>query len=143
MASYVVASATADFAHPQRQRVTSHRVRSRFLCNRRTDRPAGWSLAPTADSRATRAARSCCNGAKSETAWPTISADIWRQLKLGSLVLAAGFDEQDNLDGWWEAIMVRVDDRKFLVRWRDDSNDPTVSRRREHIALLYLELTSS
>ncbi len=43
---------------------------------------------------------------------------IWRQLKPGSLILAAGFDEE-NLDDWWEAIIVRVDDDGFLVRWRE------------------------
>ena len=47
------------------------------------------------------------SGAKTETASATISADLWRQLKPGALVLAAGFDEQDNLAGWWEAIIVR------------------------------------
>jgi hypothetical protein len=35
-------------------------------------------------------------GAKSETASPKISADLWRQLKPGALVLAAGFDKNDN-----------------------------------------------
>jgi hypothetical protein len=81
--------------------------------------------------------------AKSETASATISADLWRQLKPGSLVLAAGFDEQDNLAGWWEAIIVRIDDGEFLVRWRDEPNEPRVSRSREYIALLHPELTSS
>jgi hypothetical protein len=28
----------------------------------------------------------------------------------------AGFDEQDNLAGWWVAIIVRVDDGEFLIR---------------------------
>jgi hypothetical protein len=37
---------------------------------------------------------------------PTISADLWRQLKPGSQVLAAAFDEEDNLAGWWEAVIV-------------------------------------
>ncbi len=55
--------------------------------------------------------------AKAETASATIFADLWRQLKPGSLVLAAGFDEQYNLAGWWEAIIVRIDDGEFLVRW--------------------------
>jgi hypothetical protein len=44
------------------------------------------------------------------------------------LVLAAGFDEQDNLAGWWEAIIVRIDDGEFLVRWRDDPKEPRASR---------------
>jgi hypothetical protein len=47
---------------------------------------------------------------KIETASATISAGLWRQLKPGALVLAAGFDERDNLAGWWEAIIVRIDD---------------------------------
>jgi len=56
------------------------------------------------------------SGPKSETASATISADLWRQLKPGALVLAAAFDEQDNLDGWWDAVIVRIDDGEFLVR---------------------------
>ena len=75
--------------------------------------------------------------AKSETASATISADLWRQLKPGSLVLAAAFDEQDNLDGWWEAVIVRVDDGEFLVRWRDYPKEPVASRSHEYIALLH------
>jgi hypothetical protein len=81
------------------------------------------------------------SGAKAETASATISADLWRQLKPGSLVLAAGFDEQDNLAGWWEAIIVRVDDGEFLVRWRDEPNEPRASRSHEYIALLHPKLT--
>ena len=54
------------------------------------------------------------SGAKSETASATISADLWRQLNPGSLVLAAGFDQNDNLIEWWEAVIVRVDDNEFL-----------------------------
>ncbi|PNE10184.1 MAG: hypothetical protein CR217_15780 [Beijerinckiaceae bacterium] len=76
-------------------------------------------------------------GAKSETASATISADLWRQLKPGSLVLAAGFDKNDNLEGWWEAIIVRVDDREFLVRWQGYPNEPRSSRSQEYIALLH------
>ena len=81
------------------------------------------------------------SGAKSETASATISADLWRQLKPGALVLAACFDEQDNLDGWWEAIIVRVDDGEFLVRWRDYPKEPAASRSQEYIALLHPKIT--
>ena len=79
--------------------------------------------------------------AKSETASATISADLWRQLKPGALVLAACFDEQDNLAGWWEATIVRVDDGEFLVRWRDYPKEARVSRSHEYIALLQLKIT--
>ena len=77
------------------------------------------------------------NGTKSETASATISADLWQQLKPGSPVLAAGFDKNENLIGWWEAIIVRVDDGEFLIRWRDDPKEPRVSRSPEYIALLH------
>jgi hypothetical protein len=74
---------------------------------------------------------------KPETLPATISADLWNQLKPGSLVLAAGFDDEDNLNGWWEAIILRIDDGEFLVRWRDEPNLPTASRTRKYIALLH------
>jgi hypothetical protein len=80
---------------------------------------------------------------KAETASATISDDLWRQLKPGALVLAAGFDEEDNLAGWWEAIIVKIDDGEFLVRWQDEPNLPTASRSREYIALLHPTLTTS
>jgi hypothetical protein len=78
----------------------------------------------------------------SETPPATISADLWNQLKPGSLVLAAGFDDDDNLDGWWEAIIIRIDDGEFLVRWRDEPNLPLASRTREYIALMHPMMTS-
>ncbi len=81
------------------------------------------------------------SGAGAETASPTIFADLWRQLKPGSLVLAAGFDKNDNLDGWWEAMIVRVDDGEFLVRWQGYPNAPRSSRSQEYIALLHPKIT--
>jgi hypothetical protein len=79
--------------------------------------------------------------AQSETTSATISADLRRQLKPGSLVLAAWFDKRRNVDGWWEAIVVSVDDDDFLLRWRDDPKE-RISRSREHIALLHPALTN-
>jgi hypothetical protein len=34
-----------------------------------------------------------------------------------------------------------IDDDEFLVRWRDDQNEPRASRSREYIALLHSKLT--
>jgi hypothetical protein len=66
-----------------------------------------------------------------------ISPRLWQELKPGALVLAAGFDDDDNPAGWWEAIIVKVDDGEFLIRWRDAPNEPRVSLSREYIALLH------
>jgi hypothetical protein len=63
-----------------------------------------WTWAPTQSRN--RPGATFVSDAKSETASVTISADLWRQLKPGSL-LAAAFDEQDNLAGWWKATVVR------------------------------------
>jgi hypothetical protein len=83
------------------------------------------------------------SGTKAETASVTISTDLWRQLKPGALVLAAGFDDEDNLAGWWEAIIVRMDDGEFLVRWQDEPKEPLANRSREYIALLHPKLSTS
>jgi hypothetical protein len=48
-----------------------------------------------------------------------ISPRLWQELKPGTLMLAAGFDDDDNPAGWWDTIIVKVDDGEFLVRWRD------------------------
>jgi hypothetical protein len=48
---------------------------------------------------ATGQAAASATDAKSETTSATISADLWRQLKPGSLVLAAWFDKRPNVDG--------------------------------------------
>jgi hypothetical protein len=88
------------------------------------------------------AAASADTNSQPESASPTISTNLWQQLKPGSLVLAAGFDEQDNLAGWWEAIIVRIDDGEFLVRWRDEPLLPVASRSREYIALLHPIMTN-
>jgi hypothetical protein len=110
-----------------------------------------FSLAPASPGKiaelerllnaATDQGTTLASGAKSAS--ETISADLWRQLMPGSLVLAAGFDEEDNLAGWWEAIIVRVDDGEFLVRWRDEPDEPRASRSREYIALLHPNITGA
>jgi hypothetical protein len=73
----------------------------------------------------------------SESSSSGISSRLWRELKPGALVLAAGFDEEDNITGWWEAIVVKADEDEFLVRWRDAPDEPRASRSRHYIALLH------
>jgi hypothetical protein len=90
---------------------------------------------------ATGEAATDTTNSKPETTSATISADLWRQLKPGSLVLAAWFDKRRNVDGWWEAIVVSIDDDEFLLRWRDDPKQ-RISRSREHVALLHPTLTN-
>lgn len=100
-------------------------------------------LARLSKATAGNAATSADTNCKAGTASPMISSDLWQQLKPGSLVLAAGFDESDNLTGWWEATILRIDDGEFLVRWRDEPSLPAASRSQEYIALLHPMMTNS
>ncbi len=56
----------------------------------------------------------------------------WDEIGLGSLVLAtAGTD-----DGWWEALVIRLDGDVLTLKWRDFPREPTFVRRRTDLALL-------
>ena len=57
----------------------------------------------------------------------------WADIKVGSLVLAHESPE----DGWWEAIVTSINDASITMRWRDEPREPSVTRRRDQIALLY------
>jgi len=47
------------------------------------------------------------------------------------------------LSCWWEAVIVRVDEGEFLVRWRDEPNEPRVGRSHEYFTLNSPALNSS
>jgi hypothetical protein len=84
-------------------------------------------------------------GASVTTANPTAAPasclnDAWRTLQPGMAVLAAGFDEEDNLEGWYPATIVKADDSEFVVRWRDFPTEPNCSRSPEYLALLHPSL---
>ena len=68
------------------------------------------------------------------------SLDPWANLKPGDLVLAAGFDDEDNLEGWYPAVVVKKDDGEYVVRWRDFPGEPNVSRTAEYLSLLHPQL---
>ena len=56
----------------------------------------------------------------------------WDEIQVGSLVIA-----QESLEeGWWEAIVVAVENEHLLLRWRDYPRLPCVRRGRREVALL-------
>jgi len=69
-----------------------------------------------------------------------LQKDPWTNLKPGDLVLAAGFDDEDNLEGWYPAVIVKKDDGEYVVRWRDFPGEPNGSRSPEYLALLHPQL---
>ena len=56
----------------------------------------------------------------------------WDDIRVGHLVIA-----QESLEeGWWEAIVVAVENEHLLMRWRDYPRLPCVRRGRRQVALL-------
>ena len=39
-------------------------------------------------------------------------------------------------DGWWEAVVERVDGPQLTLKWRDFPKEPRVVMRREQLALI-------
>ena len=56
----------------------------------------------------------------------------WDDIRIGHLVIAHESPE----DGWWEAIVVAVENEQLLLRWRDYPRQPCVRRGRREVALL-------
>jgi len=56
----------------------------------------------------------------------------WQAIAVGDLVIAHESAE----DGWWEAIVVAVENDQLVLRWRDYARQPCVRRGRFDVALL-------
>ncbi len=73
----------------------------------------------------------------------TDTADPWGKLGIGSIVLAASFDNEDAPAGWWEAVIVGTEPDGFALRWRDCPDDPTVIRPMAQIAIMHARLAQA
>jgi hypothetical protein len=61
---------------------------------------------------------------------------VWDTLKPTDVVLAAHL-ENGVPDGWYEAIILKIEGGTFTLRWADYPRDPMVRVQRQHIALMY------
>ena len=75
--------------------------------------------------------------AEEPAASPAAGADLpkgWAKIKVGSLVLAS----EGHMNGWYEAVVIEDHgDDLLTLRWRDWPQEPTIERRRWHLALLH------
>jgi len=62
-------------------------------------------------------------------------SDDWSELQAGALVLAADLDRYGAAEAWYEAIIVRIEGREFVLRWRDFPREGLLTRTRRHIAI--------
>ncbi len=67
----------------------------------------------------------------------------WGSLRVGATVLAAYWDENNEIEGWWPAIITRVDANEFVLNWRDTTEYQLGTVARKHIAILHPEFLAS
>jgi hypothetical protein len=67
----------------------------------------------------------------------------WDALRVGATVLAAYWDANNEIEGWWPAIIARADIDKFALKWRDSTEYPLGKVERKHIAILHPEFLAS
>jgi hypothetical protein len=58
--------------------------------------------------------------------------ESWEAIRVGDLVIAHESPE----DGWWEAVVLAIENDQLLLRWRDYPRQPCVRRGRFEVALL-------
>jgi hypothetical protein len=82
----------------------------------------------------------------SPTAAPSgagIPVSPWDSLRIGGTVLAAYWNEDKELEGFWPAIVVRADKNEVVLKWRDTPKDPLGKVQRKYIAILHPEFIAS
>ena len=72
-----------------------------------------------------------------------VPSNPWDSLRAGSTVLAAYWDENNMIDGWWLATVTRADKNEFILKWRDTPEFPLGKVERKHIAILHPDFLAS
>jgi len=70
------------------------------------------------------------------TAGPQVPTSCWDALKPTDIVLAAYF-EAGQIEGWWEAVIMNIQNDTYTVRWVSEPRGEFVRVQRKHIALMF------
>jgi hypothetical protein len=73
------------------------------------------------------------NGTANPSSTPDGLPTSWDDIAVGHLVVA---QEDDVTNGWWEAIVVEINDDLLTLRWRDYPKLPKIVRHRTAVTLL-------
>ena len=57
-------------------------------------------------------------GGTTDAATPPAPRDAWDDLKPGSVVLAAYWDEKNQPEGWWPAVVTKTCADGYVLHWR-------------------------
>jgi hypothetical protein len=74
---------------------------------------------------------------------PNISTQAWKNLKPGDHVLAAYFNLEKEAEGWWPAVVARVEKTQIVLNWPDAPHYPAIKRPPRHVAILHPDFIAS
>jgi hypothetical protein len=130
-----------DYARKMKSSATGAKINEGTAVNQ----PIAPSPHPaTAPSGA--AASGAAPGSTAASVGPAPSASPtgpWASLRVGSTVLAAYWNEEKEIEGWWPAVITRADDNEFRLRWRDTTEYSLGKAKPKHIAILHPEFLAS
>jgi hypothetical protein len=67
----------------------------------------------------------------------------WDTLRVGCTVLAAYWNEEKEVEGFWPAVVTRADKNEVVLKWRDTPEYALGKVERKHIAILHPEFIAS
>ena len=67
----------------------------------------------------------------------------WAPLRVGATVLAAYWNDDKEIDGWWAAIIIGMEGNEFVLKWRDTTEYRLGKVERKHIAILHPDFLAS
>lgn len=73
----------------------------------------------------------------------TSATAAWDALRAGSVVLAADWDKNKEIDGWWPAVVTKVDRNDLGLKWRDAPDLPRFKAQPKYIAILHPDFLAS
>jgi hypothetical protein len=80
--------------------------------------------------------------APSGKATPTSPTQAWEKLKEGDRVLAAYWNLEKEAEGWWPAVVARVEKSEIVLNWPDAPHYPAIRRKPRHVAILHPEFVA-
>jgi len=71
------------------------------------------------------------------TPGPQVPASCWDALKPTDIVLGKYFDKWGDPEGWWEAVIIDIQNNTYTIRWVDEPETGFVRLPRKHVALMF------